>query len=99
MILNERVVMKASPHKNMIIGITTGRVVATFFNETEAKSFVDVVNGIKICDLRMGERVIAFHEDWGFDISTVDENGKIPIGVNDYAEMYFELPNPDLLYN
>jgi len=77
------------------------RISATFSHDAEAESFVDLINGVVDFDsLVGGERVIAFHKDWGFEISSIDATGKLPVGLSaDYADIWFSLPDPDLLYS
>jgi hypothetical protein len=97
--LGERVELDTA-HGNMVVGATTGRIIATFSHEAEAESFVDLMNGVVFDSLEGGERVIAFHKDWGFEIASIDETGKLPVGLSgDYADIWFALPDPDLLYS
>jgi len=95
MILSERVELV---HRSMVVGSTTGRIIAKFTHGVEARAFVDSRNGVVFDSLERGKRVIAFHKDWGFEITSIDKTGKLPIGLcGDYADIWFALPDPYLL--
>ncbi len=81
-----------------VCGCDTGRVIAMFSHEAEAESFIELINGINDYHPDEGERVLAYHADWGFEVSMIDKSGGIPIGLTEAkATSWFELPDHTIL--